>query len=248
MKFLEPLQPAIFLRRYKRFLVDVLLPDQQEITVHCPNTGSMKGCLTPGCEVRLQASNSSTRKYKYTLELTRVDDSWIGVNTSRTNALVREALLTGVVTELGRIDHCRAEVTVSARSRLDFMLHSGKETIFLEVKNCTLAENGVALFPDAVTARGSKHLRELIALRSQGFQAAVLFCVQRHDACCFSPASHIDPQYSATLQEAAQAGVLILAYQAEVREDGIEVRRSLPVDLGSGSESLSVWERGVNEK
>lgn len=231
MRFLQPLQPAIFLRRYKRFLVDVRLPDHSEITVHCPNTGSMTGCLAPECEVRLHASDSPTRKYRYTLELTRPGDGWIGVNTSRTNSLVREAMLAGVVTEFGQIDHCQSEVKVSAKSRLDFMLQSGRQAIYVEVKNCTLAENGVALFPDAVTTRGSKHLRELIALRRQGHGAAVFFCVQRHDASRFSPASDIDKEYGYALNEAAQAGVMVLAYQAEVEEGGIEIRRSLPVDL-----------------
>jgi len=231
MRFPKPLQPAIFLRRYKRFLVDVRLPDQSEVAVHCPNTGSMTGCLAPGCEVRLLDSDSPARKCRYTLELTRPGTGWIGVNTSRTNALVREAIQTGVVTEFGAIDHCQAEVKVSARSRLDFRLQRGKQSIYMEVKNCTLAENGAALFPDAVTARGSKHLRELVDLRRQGHGAAVFFCVQRHDANRFAPASHIDPDYAHTLREAAQAGVMVLAYQAEVEETGIVVRRSLPVDL-----------------
>lgn len=232
MKFPETLQPAFFLRRYQRFLVDVRLPDQRQITVHCPNTGSMTGCLAPGCEVRLSASNNPKRKYRYTLELTRPGQCWVGVNTSRTNALVREALLNGVVTELGRIDHCQPEVRVSDHSRLDFLLQSGEQSIYLEVKNCTLAEDGVALFPDAVTARGTKHLMELIDLRRQGYGAAVFFCVQRSDAVRFAPARKIDPVYARTLAAAFAAGVRVLAYQAEVREDGVVVRRPLPVALG----------------
>lgn len=232
MRFPATLQPAIFIRRYKRFLVDVRLPDQREITVHCPNTGSMKGCLEQGCEVRLSAALNPHRKYPFTLELTRPGASWIGVNTSRTNALVREALLAGVVTELGPIERCRSEVRVSARSRLDFLLHSRGQEIYMEVKNCTLAENGVALFPDAVTARGSRHLHELIDLRRQGREAVIFYCVQRPDAVRFSPADRIDPVYAKALREAVAAGVLTLAYQAEVGEDGITVRRPLPVDLG----------------
>lgn len=229
MKFPATLQPAIFVRRYQRFLVDVRLPDGRELTVHCPNTGSMKGCLAPACEVRLLASANANRKYRYTLELTRPGAAWIGVNTSRTNALVQEALLNGVVTELGRIDQCRPEVRVSARSRLDFLLQSGGQLIYMEVKNCTLAENGVALFPDAVTDRGARHLLELIDLRRQGHRAAIFFCVQRQDATCFAPASSIDPFYARTLAAAAQAGVMVLAYQAEVGEEGVEVRRPLPI-------------------
>jgi len=229
MKFPATLQPAFFVRRYQRFLVDVRLPDGQEITVHCPNTGSMRGCLSPGCEVRLLASQNPNRKYRYTLELTRPGQGWIGVNTSRTNALVQEALLNGVVTELGHIDQCRPEIKVSVHSRLDFLLQSGGRSIYLEVKNCTLAEDGVALFPDAVTERGTRHLHELIDLASQGQGAAVFFCVQRQDACCFAPASSIDPLYARTLAQAAQAGVRVLAYQAEVGEEGVAIRRPLPI-------------------
>ncbi len=232
MHFPLPLQPAIFLRRYQRFLVDVQLPDGQEITVHCPNTGSMLGCLAPGCAVRLLAAENPKRRYRYTLEMTRPAGEWIGVNTSRTNALVREALLHGVVSELGPIDHCRAEVRVGEGSRLDFLLHSRGQAIYLEVKNCTLAEDGTALFPDAVTTRGSKHLRELMALRRQGHGAVIFFCVQRGDASRFAPASHIDPLYARTLHDAARAGVRVLAYQAEVGEEGIVIRRPLPVELG----------------
>lgn len=232
MRFPLPLQPATFIRRYKRFLVDVRLPDGHEITVHCPNTGSMQGCLAPGCEVRLLASANPKRRYGYTLEMTRPGTEWIGVNTSRTNSLVREALLNGVVSELAGIDHCRAEVKVSAGSRLDFMLQRGSQTIYMEVKNCTLAQEGIALFPDAVTSRGTKHLHELMALKAQDHGAVIFFCVQRGDANRFAPASRIDPLYARTLAEAARAGVMVLAYQAEVGEEGIDIRRPLPVAVG----------------
>jgi sugar fermentation stimulation protein A len=232
MEFPSPLQAATFLRRYKRFLVDVRLPTGEEITVHCPNTGSMLGCLTPGCEVRLLDSANPKRAYRFTLELTRPGEWWIGVNTSRANALVREALLGGVVTELAAIDHCQPEVKVDAHSRLDFLLTSGGQSIYLEVKNCTLAEEGVALFPDAVTTRGAKHLQALMGLRRQGHGAVIFYCVQRQDAGCFAPAGKIDPLYARTLREAVQSGVLALAYQAEVSEERIIIRHPLPVDLG----------------
>jgi len=231
MQFTATLQPAFFVRRYKRFLIDAILPGGREITAHCPNTGSMQGCLRPGCEIRLLRSDSPNRKYPYSLELTRPADAWIGVNTGRANALVREALVNGVITEFGPIDRCQAEVKVAAHSRLDFLLWSGQRSIYLEVKNCTLASDAVGLFPDAITARGTKHLHDLIALRRQGHGAAVFFCVQRQDAQRFAPASHIDPLYAQTLRQAALAGVQVLAYQAEVREDGIDIKRPLPVEL-----------------
>lgn len=229
MQFTPPLQPAIFLRRYQRFLVDARLPDGQEITVHCPNTGSMRGCLEPGCEIRLSSSANPRRRYPFTLELSRLHGVWIGVNTSRANALVREALAAGVISELGPMDSSQAEVTVAPGCRLDFLLRHGQTRTYVEVKNCTLAQGGVALFPDAVTARGAKHLQVLRELRHQGHGAAVLFCVQRQDTQRFAPAGHIDPFYAQALRQAAQDGVGVLAYQAEVREDGVTLRWPLPV-------------------
>lgn len=237
MRFVERLQSASLVRRYKRFLAEVELPDGRFLTVHCPNTGSMVGCLTSGNSVLLSQATNPTRKYPYTLEMIQVDGFWVGVNTSRTNALVREALLQGVIEEFGQIEEVRAEVAVGAGSRLDFFLRTGKRRIYLEVKNCTLVENGVAMFPDAVTARGAKHLSALKRLRREGFEAAVLFCVQRGDAVSFSPATAIDPFYAETLVQVEQAGVTVLAYQAEVQPEGIAVVRRLPVVLGGRGEA-----------
>jgi sugar fermentation stimulation protein A len=231
MKFIEALQPAIFVRRYKRFLVDVTLSDGTSLTVHCPNTGSMKGCLAPDCEVMLSVSGNPNRKYPHTLEMTRIEGTWIGVNTSRTNRLVREALEKQVVKELGPIETLTPEVVVSPGSRLDFLLHQGGRKTYLEVKNCTLVEQGIAMFPDAVTARGTRHLRELIALQGAGQGAVIFYCVQRKDGEVFAPAAHIDPLYAATLREAMDKGVKVLAYQAAVCPGKIEVCKSLPIDF-----------------
>jgi len=231
MIFDQKLQPAIFLRRYKRFLVDVRLPDKTETTVYCPNTGRMTGCLRSGCDVLLSRSTNQKRKYRYTLELTRPDLYWVGVNTGRTNALVEEALRCGVVKELEKFDRLHAEVKVSAKSRLDFLLQNDDLMMYLEVKNCTLAEHGAAMFPDAVTSRGTKHLHELMSLRGRGFEAGVFFCVQRADAQYFSPADHVDKLYADTLREAAQAGVQVMAYQAEVRPQGIAIAKKLPIKM-----------------
>lgn len=232
MRFAERLQSASLLRRYKRFLADVELPDGRCLTVHCPNTGSMVGCLTPGNPVLLSRSVSPIRKYPYTLEMIQVAGNWVGVNTSLTNSLVREALQQGVIEEFGQFEELQAEVAVGAGSRLDFFLRSGERRIYLEVKNCTLTVDGIALFPDAVTARGTKHLLALERLRFEGFEAAVLFCVQRGDAVSFSPATAIDSLYAETLSRVARAGVVVLAYQAEVQPEGIAVARRLPVFLG----------------
>ncbi len=231
MKFIDPLQTAIFVRRYKRFLVDVTLPDGTSLTVYCPNTGSMKGCLAPGCEVMLSVSDNPKRKYPHTLEMTRVAGTWIGVNTSKTNHLVREALENNVVKEIGQVDTISPEVTVFPGSRLDFLLLKGGEKIYVEVKNCTLVEDGIAMFPDAVTVRGTKHLRDLIRLREAGHGAVIFYCVQRVDGYAFMPAAHIDPLYAETLRNAMSRGVQLLVYQAEVSPEGIEVGKSLPINF-----------------
>ena len=231
MKFKQKMQHATFLRRYKRFLVDVKLSDGGEMTVHCPNTGSMRGCLTPGNGVCLSRSDNPKRKYVHTLEMIMVDKTWVGINTYLTNHLVREAMEKGLVKELGTLDEIRSEVKVSDRSRLDFLVRRGQKKIYIEVKNCTLVEDGTAMFPDAVTERGRRHLQELMALKQKGWGAALIFCVQRMDADRFRPAVKIDPVYSETLAEATEAGVGVWAYQADVGPEQIEIVRSLPVYL-----------------
>lgn len=232
MIFLQPLQEATLVRRYKRFLADVLLPDGQTLTVHCPNSGSMLGCDAPGSEVRISTAANPRRKYGHTLEMVRVGKTWVGINTALTNGLVRDALAAGLITEVGLPESIRAEVKTSDHTRLDLLVQTGGGQVFIEVKNCSLAEQGVAMFPDAVTKRGTKHLLELLRLKQSGDDAVVLFCVQRGDAAVFSPARDIDPVYAETLAMVHGQGVLVLAYQAEVSPEGIEVVRPLPVRLG----------------
>ena len=229
MKFKQPLQTATLIRRYKRFLADVELPSGEIITVHCPNSGSMLGCREPGMEVRISRSDNPARKYPHTLEMMRAPETWVGINTSRTNHLVREALGNEIIKEIRPITAIRAEVKVSERSRLDFCISTKEKLMYLEVKNCTLAEGETALFPDAVTSRGAKHLEELIRLKRDGHGAAVLFCIQREDAKRFAPADHIDPTYAEMLRVAQSKGVLTLAYQAIVNPEEIRITHPLPV-------------------
>ena len=232
MIYNQPLQRACLVRRYKRFLADVDLADGTLLTVHCPNSGSMLGCQEPGIEVCISRSDNPKRKYPHTLELVRPNMSWVGINTSRTNSLVKEALENGIIKEFSHLSSIQAEVKTSAHTRLDFLLHTHNEQkIYLEVKNCTLVEEKYAMFPDAVTTRGTKHLNELIELKNSGHGAAVLFCVQRSDAHRFAPASHIDPVYAEHLHTASEKGVMILAYQADVTTTGTHIVHSLPVDL-----------------
>ena len=221
-------QIATLTRRYKRFLADVTLTDGTPLTVHCPNSGSMRGCATPGSPVVISHSDNPKRKYAWSLEMVQEQGVWIGIHTGRTNNLVHEALQEGVITDFGPITRITPEVVVSDKSRLDFLLEGVQGVTYLEVKNCSLAEQGIALFPDAVTSRGAKHIHELVCLAEAGFGAAVLFCIQRSDAVLCKPAAHIDPVYAEAVAWASERGVRFLAYQAEVTPKAITIRRALP--------------------
>ena len=233
MQFETPLQAATLIKRYKRFLADVTTDEGKEITVHCPNSGSMRGCSTPGSQVMLSTSPNLKRKYPQTLEMVKKDDTWIGVNTMLTNKIVAEAILEGRIKELQDIDTLSREVVTSKSSRLDLLLERGKEKIYVEIKNCSLVEDGWAMFPDAVTTRGTKHLNELAMLVEQGHQGIIFFCIQRTDADRFKPAAHIDPIYAETLAEVSKKGVQILAYQAEVLPQSIIIEKPIPCFLDS---------------
>lgn len=233
MIFPTPLQSATLLKRYKRFLADIRTDEGLEITVHCPNSGSMRGCSTPGSRVMLSTSPNPKRKYPQTLEMIRVGATWVGVNTMLTNHIVAEAIEEERIGELQGIDAITREVKTSASSRLDLLLQRGQEKIYVEIKNCSLVEEGWAMFPDAVTARGTKHLQELADLVRQGHRGVIFFCVQRMDGARFRPAAHIDPLYARTLAEVADQGVEILVYQAEVSPQSITISNSLSCFLDS---------------
>jgi sugar fermentation stimulation protein A len=222
-------QNGTLLKRYKRFLADVQTECGEILTVHCPNSGSMRGCADPGSPVVISHSTNPRRKYAWTLEMVQHNGVWIGVHTGRTNGLVREALEQGVITDFGPITTIRAEITVSGQSRLDFLLETASGAIYLEVKNCSLVEDRIAFFPDAITTRGTRHLVELAALRTAGHGAAVLFCIQRRDARSFKPAAHIDQKYAQTVAWAQKKGVQFLAYQAEVAPHAIKITGKIPV-------------------
>jgi len=229
MQFSSTLTEGVLIKRYKRFLADIRLADGNVITAHCPNTGTMLTCSTPGSPVCLSISNNPKRKYVHTLEMVKIGETWVGVNTGRTNKLVAEAITDGKITEFKNVDKIITEIQTSRHTRLDLMIVQGDCTTYLEVKNCSLAINGRAMFPDAVTVRGTKHLHELARLVAEGSKAAIFFLVQRMDAECFTPALHIDPTYCKALEQASAAGVGILVYQAEVGPKGIKVVRPLPL-------------------
>lgn len=226
----QPLLAGRLLRRYQRFFAEIELLDGRVVTAHTPNTGSMKQCAVPGHRVLLSPSTNPARKLAYTWELVEVGGLWVDVNTQRANRVVEEALRSGAVTELAG-GAVRAEFPWGS-SRFDFLVERGAERALLEVKNVTLCcAEKTACFPDAVTERGQKHLRELLRAKQEGWRAAVLFLVQRGEADSFAPADTIDPEYGRLLREAVAGGVEALAYRTLVTPDAVTIAQSLPVTL-----------------
>jgi sugar fermentation stimulation protein A len=207
------------------------MADGDTVTVHCPNSGSMMGCATPGSTVLLSLSQNPNRKYPFTWELVQVGEQWVGINTGRPNNLVREAICEGVVSELAGYDAIRPEVRYGTNSRIDLLLTGTPGLCYVEVKNVTLVEDEIALFPDAVTERGQKHLLELMKVVRSGRRGVIFFVVQRGDARCLAPADRIDPHYGRLLRTAVENGVEALAYQARVEPSEIRLTRRLPVLL-----------------
>ena len=231
MLYSRKLVEGRLIRRYKRFLADIQLPDGV-ITAACPNTGSLMGCCEAGSRVWLSESDSATRKYRHTWELIEVGEVMVGINTGLPNALVSEAITNGTIGELSGYAAIRREVAFGEeRSRVDLLLQgAGREDCYVEVKNVTAAASkGVALFPDCVSERGSKHLRELMRLKAQGLRPVQLYCVQRGDVKEVRPADGIDHEYGRTLREAIAAGVEVLAYRAQVTTREIRLAERIPV-------------------
>lgn len=232
MKFDPVLSSGTLIKRYKRFLADIELPGGEIITIHCPNTGSMKNCNEPGSAVLFSDSGNPKRKYRHTWEAVAVGDGgvhWAGINTGLANKLVQEALQNQVIAELRGYESLRTEVKYgNENSRIDLLLE-GPGSCFVEVKNVTLGEGETGYFPDAVTERGRKHLRELAAMVAQGYRAVLLFCVQHTGVTEVRPADHIDPGYGETLRAVLAQGVEAYAYQAEISAAEIRLVRPLSI-------------------
>jgi sugar fermentation stimulation protein A len=223
-----------FLRRYKRFFADVELDGGDVVTAHCPNTGSLKGCLVEGAPVILRDSGNPARKLRYTWQAIRLEGTWVNVDTSLPNHVAREAVESGRIRPLAGHETVRAEVPYGDGSRIDLLLSGrGRPDCYVEVKSTTLTSGRTALFPDAVTARGLKHLGELEEVVRAGGRAVQLFLVARDDVGRFAPADAIDPAYGEGLRRAAAAGVEVLAYSTRVDLAGIRIARKLPVALGT---------------
>lgn len=226
LPFPEDCLTGRFIRRVKRFSVEADV-DGASVWAHTNNSGSMLGLLRPGAEVLLSPAANPNRKLKYTLETMDFHGTRVGVNTLTPNRLLKAAFYAGVLPETAGYTEFRAESTIGD-SRLDARLDGPQGALYVEAKNVTLVEDDVAVFPDAVTTRGQKHLRELMSLAGQGIRVACFYLIQRDDASCFGPADFIDPEFARLLHMAAERGVEIWPYVATVTPRGIGLGRRLP--------------------
>ena len=237
MHFENKLMSGVLVQRYKRFLADVRLSNGEQITIHCPNTGSMRNCQNPGSKIWFTASANKNRKYAHTWQLVEVESNvLVGINTGLANRLVLEAIQKKAVANLHGYSTARTEVSYgSENSRIDILLESaGLKDCFIEVKNVSLgASTGEGFFPDSVTVRGQKHLKELMSVKESGARAVLFFCVQHSRVESVAPAHEIDPVYAELLIKAMNCGVEVMAYRTEVDlvSSTIWLDRELPVRI-----------------
>lgn len=223
MEFKKPLQEGIFLKRYKRFFADIQWKGEV-ITAHVANTGSLKTCSEPNSPCLFTVHDDPKRKLKFSLEMIKASSgSWVGVNTSVPNSLVKKALTEKMLSHWENWDIVHPEYKINDETRLDFRLSKNESHHYIEVKNVTLAKSGQAQFPDAVTTRGQKHLRELMALMKDGHSAEIVFVVQREDCQEFSPADDIDPDYGQLLREAVKKGLKVTALATKLSPEGVRL-------------------------
>jgi sugar fermentation stimulation protein A len=230
LNFKQSLVHGTLIKRYKRFLADVMLDDGNVVVAHCTNSGSMKSCLENGAEVFLSPVTDPTRKTRFTWEMIKIGGSWVGINTGNPNKLAFESISAGIISELSGYTKVMREV-VFGDSRFDVFAENETEKCFVEVKNVTLKEGKYALFPDAVTTRGQKHLKTLMEVKAAGMRAVMLYIVQRTDVEIFAPAKEIDPEYAKALKQAVDAGVEVIVMQTEVSPEGIYIKKKLPVEM-----------------
>ncbi|MFC3053312.1 DNA/RNA nuclease SfsA [Kordiimonas pumila] len=230
MKFEEGLTKGRLIKRYKRFLADVELETGETVVAHCANSGSMLGLKEAGSLVYLSANKNPKAKLDWRWELVEVDGSLVGINTAHPNRIVEQAILDAEIPELRGYKIVRREVKYGQNSRIDLLLED-PGLCYVEVKNVTLREGAKALFPDAVTARGTKHLAELVDMVKLGHRAVMFYLVQRSDCTLFAPATEIDPVYASALREAYKAGVEVLCYQCSLTPSEIVIDKVVPLEI-----------------
>jgi sugar fermentation stimulation protein A len=235
MRFQSPLLHATLLRRYKRFLADIRLGDGTETTAHCPNPGAMTGLAAPGTAIRVERNDDPRRKLRYTWRLVGHDAGhFICVDTGLANRVMGEALRAQAIPSLAIYDTVLPEQRMGDRSRVDFVLRGpGQPAAWIEVKSVTLLRRpGLAEFPDSVTARGARHLRDLAAQARAGHRAVLFYLVQRGDAGAVAVAADIDPAYASALAEARASGVEVMGHRADITPEGISIGPALPLASG----------------
>ena len=227
MKFKERLLQGSWVKRYKRFFVDIKYKNKI-ITGHCPNSGSMMGLLNVGNKIWFSVSNDPNRKLKYTLEIIEVEKKMVGINTLLTNKIVLEALNCKKIDSLIKFNDIKTEVKFSNNTRFDFLLLNKKEKCFLEVKNVTLVRGEkMAEFPDSITSRGTKHLNELCNAKKIGYQSYILYLIQRDDCDSFKIAKDIDKKYKIAFDKALKSGVKILCYDCKLSNEEIKLNSQI---------------------
>jgi len=223
---------GILIRRYKRFMADVLLENARTVTAHCPNSGKMLSCCQEGMPVYLSRSDNQARKFPFTWEMIEMPDSLVVVNTLRANAMVKAALERKLIPELDGYSAIRSEFPYGKDSRIDLLLSGqDREPCLVEIKSSTLVESGIARFPDAVTSRGLKHLVELRYAVKKGYRCVMFFLIQRTDAHTFRPAHDIDPVYGLELIKSHACGVEIISYDTTISYTGMNLGTRKPVCL-----------------
>ena len=227
MIFEKTLIPGELIKRYKRFFVDVKIKNKT-ITAHCPNTGSMMGLLDKGNQIWLSKSENPNRKLNYTLQIIEVKNSKIGINTHLTNKIVLDALQSNYIDIFKNVEKIQREVKFGENTRFDFLINKNNRKFLIEVKNVTLCrKKGLAEFPDAVTSRGLKHIKELLKAKSQGYEVFLLYVVQRNDCNRFEIAEDIDPEYCELLKKAVKKKLNVLCYDCKITSKGIKLNRKI---------------------
>jgi len=229
MKFTDNLISGSLIKRYKRFFVDVKV-NNQIITAHCPNSGSMLGLLDENNKIWISQSNNLKRKLKYTLELIKVKNSLVGINTIFANKIVFETLINKTIKEFSKFENIKKEAVYNKDARFDFLLKNNSRKVFLEVKNVTLStKKDVAEFPDSITSRGTKHLIKLIEAKKEGYESYILYLIQREDCNQFKIADKIDIEYKKAFIEAKKKGVKILSYNCKLSPQEIKVNEPVKI-------------------
>ena len=231
MNFENKLISGQFIKRYKRFFVDIKI-NNKIITAHCPNTGSMHGLLKKGNRVWISKSNNPNRKLKYTLEIIEDKSTKVGVNTHSANKIVHHALQNSLIDELDNISEIKPEMKFGLNTRFDFLVSNEKHKAFIEVKNVTLSrEKSLAEFPDAVTTRGLKHINELLKAGKKDYKIFILYLIQRDDCKSFTVAKDIDPNYATALKKAINNKLKILCYDCKFSSKGIKLNNKIKIKI-----------------